>query len=127
MNQFKTILGRIGHAAKQAQTAGAGGGAGPSGPGAGGPVLFLSALGLLGYGGYKSMITIQPGHCGVLYDRISGVNETRQLQEGLNIVIPWLQRAYVYDTRTRPQAIDTTSGSKDLQMVSISLKVLYRP
>lgn len=132
MNQFKTILGRIGHAAKQAQagqkTAGGGGGSGGSGPSVGGgPVLFLSALGLLGYGGYKSMITIQPGHCGVLYDRISGINETRQLQEGLNIVIPWFQRAYVFDTRTRPQAIDTTSGSKDLQMVSISLKVLYRP
>jgi len=95
--------------------------------GGGAAVGTLLALGALGYGGYHSMVTVQPGHAGIVYNRIGGLNETTVLTEGLNFVFPWFQRAIVYDIRTRPQPIDTQSGSKDLQMVQISLRVLFRP
>ena len=97
----------------------------PAGGGAFAGVLL--GLGAVGYGGYHSMVTIQPGHSGIVYNRMGGLDEKTVLTEGLNFVIPWFQRAIVYDMRTRPQPIDTQSGSKDLQMVQISLRVLFRP
>lgn len=113
--------------------------------GGGGALTTLIGLGLAGYGVYHSMITIQPGHKGVVYNRLGGLAAKAELKEGLNFVIPWFQRAVIYDIRTRPQPIDTQSGSKgrllililydiltwryllDLQMVQISLRVLFKP
>jgi len=95
--------------------------------GGGAAVGTLVLLGAGSYGLYHSVVTIQPGHAGLIYNRTTGLDEKVFLKEGLNFVIPWFQRAIVYDIRTRPQPIDTQSGSKDLQMVQISLRVLYRP
>src|SRR5205085_11059841 len=33
----------------------------------------------------------------------------------------------IYDIRTKPRNISTTTGSKDMQMVSLTLRVLHRP
>lgn len=41
--------------------------------------------------------------------------------------VPWLQVPYIYDIRTQPKVITTTTGTRDLQMVSLSLRLLYRP
>jgi prohibitin 2 len=77
------------------------------------------------------MFTINPGHAGVIYNRfgLAGTSGIQQnvIKEGLNFVVPWFQRPIVYDVRTRPKLINSTSGSKDLQMVEISLRVLYKP
>lgn len=86
----------------------------PNGGGGGGAVAVLVGLGLLSYGGYHSMYTIQPGHQGIVYNRIGGLDDRTVLREGLNFVVPWFQRAIVYDVRTRPQPIDTQSGSKGI-------------
>lgn len=40
---------------------------------------------------------------------------------------PWFERPIVYDVRTHPTVIKSMTGSKDLQMINISLRVLYRP
>lgn len=80
--------------------------------GGGAAVGTLLALGATGYAGYHSMVTIQPGHAGIIYNRWTGLDEKTVLSEGLNFVVPWFQRAIVYDIRTRPQPIDTQSGSK---------------
>ena len=42
-------------------------------------------------------------------------------------MIPWFERPIIYDVRARPNVIQTTSGSHDLQMVNIGLRVLTRP
>jgi regulator of protease activity HflC (stomatin/prohibitin superfamily) len=49
------------------------------------------------------------------------------VNEGTHLLVPWLQRAIIYDVRTKPRNISTTTGSKDLQMVSLTLRVLHRP
>lgn len=76
------------------------------------------------------MITVTPGHVGIVYNRF-GLNggglQEGFCNEGLNFVVPWFQRPIIFDIRTRPKLINTTSGSKDLQMVEISLRVLFRP
>ncbi len=111
---------------KLTESMGSGGKGGPSLPNMG-PLAVLGALGLALYGGSQSLVTIKPGHLGVLYTRYGGIDEHKKLSEGLNIIIPWFQRAIVYDARTRPQQINSHSGSKDLQMVQITLRILYKP
>jgi len=47
--------------------------------------------------------------------------------EGTHLRIPWLQEPKIFDIRTRPRAIPTVTGTKDLQMVNITLRLLSRP
>ncbi|KAK6502761.1 Prohibitin-1, subunit of the prohibitin complex (Phb1p-Phb2p) [Arthrobotrys musiformis] len=73
-----------------------------------------------------SLYDVKGGSRAVIFDRLSGVKET-VVNEGTHFLIPWLQKAIVYDVRTKPRNISTTTGSKDLQMVSLTLRVLHRP
>lgn len=74
----------------------------------------------------SSLYDVRGGTRAVIFDRLSGVQE-KVVNEGTHFLIPWLQRAIIYDVRTKPRNISTTTGSKDLQMVSLTLRVLHRP
>lgn len=78
------------------------------------------------YAAQQSMYDVQGGSRAVIFDRLSGVKKD-VVGEGTHFLIPWLQKAVLYDVRTRPRNITTTTGSKDLQMVSLTLRVLHRP
>ena len=83
--------------------------------GGGGIIAAVGGLTFIGGGSaaaYYSLVTVQPGHQGIVYSRFGGVVDNWTLNEGLNFIIPWFHRAIVYDVRTRPQPIDTQSGSK---------------
>ncbi|CAF4554734.1 unnamed protein product, partial [Didymodactylos carnosus] len=41
--------------------------------------------------------------------------------------VPWIQYPIIYDIRARPRIIKSPTGSKDLQMITIALRVLARP
>ena len=73
-----------------------------------------------------SIYDVKGGTRAVIFDRLSGVKET-VVNEGTHFLIPWLQKAITFDVRTKPRNISTTTGSKDLQMVSLTLRVLHRP
>ncbi|KAK5135844.1 Prohibitin-1, subunit of the prohibitin complex (Phb1p-Phb2p) [Meristemomyces frigidus] len=73
-----------------------------------------------------SIYDVKGGTRAVIFDRLSGVKDTVS-NEGTHFLVPWLQRAIMYDVRTKPRNISTTTGSKDLQMVSLTLRVLHRP
>ncbi|KAJ1928547.1 Prohibitin-1, subunit of the prohibitin complex (Phb1p-Phb2p), partial [Linderina macrospora] len=74
----------------------------------------------------SSLYDVKGGHRAVIFDRLQGVKQVT-VGEGTHFLIPWLQRAIIFDVRTRPRLISTTTGSKDMQMVSLSLRVLQRP
>ena len=74
----------------------------------------------------NSIYDVKGGSRAVIFDRVGGVKET-VVNEGTHFLIPWLQKAIVFDVRTKPRIIPTTTGSKDLQMVSLTLRVLHRP
>ncbi|EMD65102.1 hypothetical protein COCSADRAFT_181053 [Bipolaris sorokiniana ND90Pr] len=74
----------------------------------------------------SSIYDVKGGTRAIIFDRLSGVKET-VVNEGTHFLIPWLQRAVVFDVRTKPRNISTTTGSKDLQMVTLTLRVLHRP
>lgn len=74
----------------------------------------------------QSLFDVKGGTRAVIFDRVSGVKED-VINEGTHFLVPWLQRAIVFDVRTKPRNIATTTGSKDMQMVSLTLRVLHRP
>jgi len=74
----------------------------------------------------SSLYDVKGGTRAVIFDRLSGVKET-VVNEGTHFLVPWLQRSIIFDVRTKPRNIATTTGSKDLQMVSLTLRVLHRP
>jgi prohibitin 2 len=42
-------------------------------------------------------------------------------------MVPWLERPIIYDVRTHPQIFKSQTGSRDLQFVDLTVRVLYRP
>jgi len=96
----------------------------PKGMGSG-----LGALGVAGgaaYGISESMFTVEGGHRAIIFSRVNGVLDD-VLAEGLHFRIPWFQYPIIYDVRTKPHRITSLTGTKDLQMVNVSLRVLSRP
>lgn len=47
--------------------------------------------------------------------------------EGTHFIFPWIERPIIYDVRLRPQQISSATGTRDLQTVNITLRVLARP
>ncbi|KAI1502883.1 prohibitin-1 [Biscogniauxia marginata] len=74
----------------------------------------------------SSIYDVKGGSRAVIFDRVQGVKDT-VISEGTHFLVPWLQRSIIFDVRTKPRNIATTTGSKDLQMVSLTLRVLHRP
>uniref|UniRef100_A0AC34RDX3 Prohibitin n=1 Tax=Panagrolaimus sp. JU765 TaxID=591449 RepID=A0AC34RDX3_9BILA len=94
--------------------------------GAGIGIGLLGAAGVAAYGIMNSLFTVDAGHRAIMFSRIGGVG-TDIYKEGLHFRIPWFQYPIIYDIRARPNSIRSPTGSKDLQMVNIGLRVLSRP
>lgn len=88
-----------------------------------GALLGLTGI---GYAGTQSFYNVEAGHRAIIYNRIGGIQRDIHA-EGLHFKIPFLQYPIIYDIRARPRKISSPTGSKDLQMVNISLRVLARP
>lgn len=58
-------------------------------------------------------VTVQGGYRAVIFDRVQGV-KPESTGEGTHFLIPWLQRAVLFDVRTKPRNISTTTGSKGI-------------
>ncbi|KAK7681554.1 Prohibitin-2, subunit of the prohibitin complex (Phb1p-Phb2p) [Cerrena zonata] len=114
--------------AQQIQRAGGGGG-GPNRPG---PKGLLTGGGLLvalvggGLALNASMFNVDGGHRAIKYTRLHGVTD-KVYTEGTHIVIPWFETPIVFDIRAKPRNIASLTGTKDLQMVNITCRVLSRP
>ena len=103
-----------------------GGDGGGAAAAAGKAVTALVGAGALSYGAFHSVYNVDGGHRAVVFNRISGMKPI-VYGEGLNFNIPWFERPYIYDIRTRPCNLTTLTGSKDLQMVTLGVRVLHRP
>ncbi|KPI39936.1 Prohibitin-2 [Cyphellophora attinorum] len=103
---------------------GFGGGAGgaPGGRAIGG-LLLLGAAAVIGS---NALFNVDGGHRAIKYTRLGGVKPDIYA-EGTHIRIPWFETPIDYDVRARPRIISSLTGTKDLQMVNISCRVLSRP
>jgi len=85
------------------------------------------ALGAIASGLAASLYNVDPGHRAIIFDRLQGVKEVVKA-EGTHFRVPVLQIPYFFDVRTRPRLIpNQKTGTKDLQTVVISLRILSRP
>ena len=119
----------------------------PNGPAAAGVGRLLLLGGAAVVGAINSLFNVEGGHRAIVFNRLTGIKDTvppsflslactvrcrrgqmsraasvsachRQVyEEGTHLMIPWFERAIIYDVRARPNVIQSTSGSRDLQMV----------
>lgn len=101
----------------------------PKVPG-GGAASALIKLGIIGglgvYAVANSLYNVEGGHRAIMFNRLVGIKD-KVYPEGTHLMIPWFERPVIYDVRARPYLVESTSGSRDLQMVKIGLRVLTRP
>lgn len=77
-------------------------------------VGFLGAVGMTLV--QMSVVVVPAGHRGVVFDRFTGVKND-QLNEGMRLIIPFLQEATLFDVRVQKAEFDSSAASKDLQSV----------
>jgi len=69
---------------------------------------------------------VDAGHRVVMYHRFKGIEEEVS-GEGTHFLFPWVQSPFHYDIRQIPREYPTQTGTKDLQTVKITLRVLVQP
>merc|ERR1711974_208622 len=74
----------------------------------------------------SALFNVDGGHRAVIFDRFVGVKK-EVVGEGTHFMISWVQRPIIYDIRTRPKNVPAITGTKDLQTVNITLRILFRP
>jgi len=73
------------------------------------------------------LFDVDGGERAVMFDTLRGGILPKVIGEGTHFLIPVIQRPIIFDIRTRPREIPSVTGTKDLQMVNIKLRVLWRP
>ncbi|KAG8927689.1 Prohibitin-2, subunit of the prohibitin complex (Phb1p-Phb2p) [Tulasnella sp. 419] len=104
---------------------GGGGGGMPGKAVFGGSGLLL----LLVAGGFavnSSIFNVDGGYRAIKYSRLHGIRK-EVYAEGTHFMIPWFETPIVFDIRAKPRNIASLTGTKDLQMVNITCRVLSRP
>ncbi|GFR93101.1 prohibitin [Elysia marginata] len=74
----------------------------------------------------SALYNVDGGQRAVIFDRFRGVQQ-EVVGEGTHFLIPWVQKPIIFDIRSKPRNVPTITGSKDLQNVNITLRILFRP
>ncbi|KAM0928436.1 hypothetical protein ACQ4PT_002480 [Festuca glaucescens] len=94
--------------------------------GAGALVKLALAGGAVWFTASKTLYNVEGGHRAIVFNRLEGIKD-KVYPEGTHLIVPLIERPIIYDVRARPNLVESTSGSRDLQMVRIGLRVLTRP
>ena len=94
---------------------------------------LLNRIGQLGIGlalagsvGSQALYNVDGGQRAVIFDRFTGIKEIVS-GEGTHFIIPWVQKPILFNIRSTPRNVPVITGSKDLQNVHITLRILHRP
>jgi len=72
------------------------------------------------------LFDVDGGQRAIVFNLFSGVEE-KVRGEGTHFKVPFVMRPIYYDTKLRPKLIQTSTGTKDLQMVTIHVRMLFKP
>eukprot|EP00927_Polykrikos_kofoidii_P006185 TRINITY_DN1250_c0_g2_i1.p1 TRINITY_DN1250_c0_g2~~TRINITY_DN1250_c0_g2_i1.p1 ORF type:complete len:305 (-),score=67.63 TRINITY_DN1250_c0_g2_i1:80-931(-) len=72
------------------------------------------------------LFDVDGGERAVVLNMFRGVEE-KVRAEGTHFRIPWVMQPKIYNIRVRPKLIQTTTGTKDLQTVTIHVRMLFKP
>ena len=62
----------------------------------------------------------------IKYSKLGGLKD-RTYREGYHLLLPWFERPIIFDVRSHPRNFKSKTGSKDLQMVDLTVRILYKP
>jgi prohibitin 2 len=94
--------------------------------GLGSAVGLLVGAGVLVATATQSMYNVDGGYRSIEFNKITGV-KPNVYNEGTHFKIPFIEKPIIYTVRSRPYEISSPTGSKDLQMINIKLRVLFKP
>ncbi|KAF2671141.1 hypothetical protein BT63DRAFT_446305 [Microthyrium microscopicum] len=127
MSEFRNRFEELQRTLQNAQRNGRNFGGGPGGSGrAIGGGLLLVLGGVVLYAGNNALFNVDGGHRAIKYTRLGGVSK-QIYAEGTHLQIPWFETPIIYDVRAKPRNVSSLTGTKDLQMVNITCRVLSRP
>jgi len=72
------------------------------------------------------LFDVDGGQRAIVLNMFSGV-EDKVRGEGTHFKIPWVMRPQIYNIKLQPKLIQTTTGTKDLQMVTVHVRMLFKP
>lgn len=72
------------------------------------------------------LYNVDGGERAVMFNVMSGISATVRA-EGTHFKMPYVMRPFIYDVRTRPKLIQTTTPTKDLQSVTLHCRLLFKP
>nr|XP_054376106.1 prohibitin 1-like isoform X1 [Pongo abelii] len=87
---------------------------------------FGLALAVAGGVVNSALCSVDAGHRAVVFERFHGVRDI-VVGKGTHFLIPWLQKSMIFDCRSQPCNVPVITGSKDLQNVNITLRIIFRP
>lgn len=88
-----------------------------------------AVIGVASFGSWifnNSLYNVEAGKRAIKYNRFFGLSN-KIYGEGTHFLIPYFERSIIYDVRTKPRVLMSLTGSRDLQMVNITCRVLSRP
>ena len=88
---------------------------------------YSGALAFTGIAASTCLFNVDGGERAVMFDQLQGGVLPKCYEEGTHFLIPFVQRPIIMDIRTKPREIPSITGTKDLQMVNIKLRLLWRP
>jgi prohibitin 2 len=94
--------------------------------GLGSAVGLLVGAGVLVATATQSMYNVDGGYRSIEFNKITGV-KPNVYNEGTHFKIPFIEKPIIFTVRSRPYEISSPTGSKDLQMINIKLRVLFKP
>jgi len=102
-------------------------GGAPKGPPRGSGTLASVLLGGVGmsYAVWNSLYTVEGGETAVVFNRL--MNTYSITTDGTHPRIPWVQQPTIFNVRQRSETFRAPTGTRDLQMVDLTLTTLFRP
>eukprot|EP01064_Diplonema_japonicum_P014923 TRINITY_DN2265_c1_g1_i1.p1 TRINITY_DN2265_c1_g1~~TRINITY_DN2265_c1_g1_i1.p1 ORF type:complete len:319 (+),score=86.23 TRINITY_DN2265_c1_g1_i1:70-957(+) len=73
----------------------------------------------------NSLYTVQGGFKAIKFNMLTGL-DPRSFEAGTHVKIPYLEKPILFDIRQQPISIQSSQGSRDLQIVNTTVRVLYK-
>merc|ERR1719473_332212 len=91
---------------------------------------LATGVGVAGMTASTCLFNVDGGEQAVMFNRFAaggaGVSE-KVYGEGTHFMLPWFQNPTIYSIRTRPKDIQTTTGTKDMQQITLWVRLLFKP
>lgn len=86
----------------------------------------LMGAGALGVVGWNSLYTVEGGEKAVIFNRITGISPNVQ-SDGTHFKMPWFDMPTIFNVRNRKRDFSGPTGTRDLQMVELTVTTLFKP